>query len=105
MTGAMLINNAVFSSGRFAVAKFKKACGITLIGQGTGGAAKSYGYNQNLETYGKTFSCSIRLWDFSEIFGSEGSIQPDIYVERKIEDINNNVNAELNAAIEYLKNK
>ncbi|MBR2468329.1 MAG: transglutaminase domain-containing protein [Clostridia bacterium] len=105
MTGAMLINNAVFSSGRFAVAKFKKAFGITLIGQGTGGAAKSYGYNQNLETYGKTFSCSIRLWDFSEIFGSEGSIQPDIYVERKIEDINNNVNAELNAAIEYLKNK
>lgn len=105
LTGAMLINNGVFSSGRFAIAKFKKKFNITLIGQGTGGAAKSYGYNQNLETDGKTFSCSIRLWDFSDIFGYTGSIKPDIYVERTIEDINNHTNAELITAIKYLKNK
>lgn len=103
--GVMLINNGVFSSGRFAVARFKKNFNITLIGQGTGGAAKSYGYNKNLTVEGKQFSCSTKLWDFSDIFGYEGSIKPDIFVNTSIEDYNNKNDVVLKEAIKYLTKK
>lgn len=102
LNGVMLINNGVFSSGRFAVARFKKEFNVTLIGQGTGGAAKSYGYNKNLEVEGKRFSCSIRLWDFSDIFGYTGSITPDIFVNVTIDDYNNKNDVVLKEAIKFL---
>lgn len=105
LKGTLLIDNGVFSSGRFAVARFKENFGVTLIGEGTGGAAKSYGYNKNLKVEDKEFSCSIRLWDFSHIFGYEGSIQPDIYVPLTIEDFKNHVDRPLMTALDYLKNE
>lgn len=40
LNGVLLIDNGVFSSGRFAVARFKKEFNTPLIGEPTGGAAK-----------------------------------------------------------------
>ncbi len=105
MKGVLLINNGVFSSGRFAVARFKKEFKTPLIGQPTGGAAKSYGYTKPLEVEGKKFSASIKLWDFSDIFGYEGAIQPDILVDESIEDIQNQEDVILETAIKYIKEK
>lgn len=103
--GVLLIDNGVFSSGRFAVARFKKDFNTPLIGEATGGAAKSYGYNKNLEVEGKRFSVSIRLWDFSDIFGYEGAIQPDIFVPLTIEDIENNKDRQLDIALQVLSSE
>ena len=89
LNGVLLINNGVFSSGRFAVARFKKEFNTPLIGEPTGGAAKSYGFNKNLQIEDKHFSVSTRLWDFSNVFGYEGAIQPDIKIKTTIEDIKN----------------
>ena len=96
----MLIDNGVFSSGRFAVARFKRDFNTTIIGEETGGAAKSYGYNQNDKVEDLSFSYSIRLWDFSDIFGYTGSIKPDIEVVNTIEDIEANRDKQLEIAIE-----
>lgn len=102
LRGCVLIDNGVFSSGRFAVARFKKYCNATLIGQPTGGAAKSYGYTKPLEVEGKKFTASIKLWDFSDIFGYEGAIQPDIFVKVTIKDIQNHNDKILNKAIDFI---
>ena len=104
LKGVMLINRGVFSSGRFAVARFKNNFNIPLIGEPTGGAAKSYGYNRNLKVEDKNFSVSLRLWDFSDIFEYEGAIQPDIYVPITIDDIKNNKDPQLQVAIKELFN-
>lgn len=104
MSGVVLINPSVFSSGRFAVARFKQYCHATIMGySGTGGAAKSYGYNKNLQVEDKQFSCSIRLWDFSDIFGTTGSIQPDIKIPVTIDDFNHKRDVVLDEAINYLQ--
>lgn len=100
--GVMLIDSGVFSSGRFAVADFKKEFNITLIGEQTGGASKSYGNVKDLEVNGKSFSVSTRLWDFSKIFGYEGAIQPDIFVPLTFEDFKNNEDKKLSCAIKFL---
>lgn len=105
LNGVLLIDNGVFSSGRFAVARFKKQFNTPLIGEPTGGAAKSYGYTRPLEVAGKHFSASIRLWDFSDIFGYEGAIQPDILVEESIKNIQNQEDIILKTAIDYINHQ
>ena len=103
LNGVLLIDSGVFSSGRFAIAKFKKEFNTLLIGTPTGGAASSYGYNNNDSVEDKSFSYSIRYWDFSEIFKSKGAIVPDIIVENTIEDLENNYDRVLKKAFEILK--
>ncbi len=103
MKGCVLIDNGVFSSGRFAVARFKKHLNAILIGQPTGGATKSYGYTKPLEVEDKKFSASIRLWDFSDAFGYEGAIKPDIFVKESIEDIQKQSDVVLDKAVKVLK--
>lgn len=103
LNGVLLINNGVFSSGRFAVARFKKEFNTPLIGEPTGGAVKSYGYNKNLQIEDKHFSVSTRLWDFSNVFGYEGAIQPDIKIKTTIEDIQNKNDTILNSALSIIK--
>jgi hypothetical protein len=76
-----------------------------LIGTPTGGAASSYVYNNNDSLDDKSFSYSIRYWDFKDIFNDSGSIKPDIYVENSIEDLENNYDRVLDYALSYLKNK
>lgn len=102
LDGVLLIDGKVFSSGRFAVARFKRDFNTLLIGEPTGGAAKSYGYTERSEVEDKKFCYSIRLWDFSEIFGYEGSIQPDVLIEKSITHIQNNSDPQLDYAINYL---
>ena len=102
LKGIMLIDEKVFSSGRFAIARFKKEFDIMTIGTSTGGAAASYGYNNNAKVEDKSFSYSIRYWDFSEIFNTTGSIYPDLYVENTIDDLNNNYDRQLEVGIETL---
>lgn len=103
LKGVLLIDNGTFSSGRFAVSRFKNEFNTPLIGEGTGGASKSYGFNKNLEVEGKKFCVSTHLWDFSWIFGYTGSIQPDIYVEKTLKDIETKEDSQLNTAIEIIK--
>ena len=50
----------------------------------------------------KRFSVSIRFWHFSDIFGYEGSIQPDIYLPKTIEDISANKDTQLKLAVVVL---
>ena len=61
------------------------------------------GYNNNDSVEDKSFSYSIRYWDFSEIFKSKGAIVPDIIVENTIEDLENNYDRVLKKAFEILK--
>ena len=103
LKGVMIIDNSVFSSGRFAVARFKKDFQIPLIGEPTGGAVRSYGHVKNLNVEDKHFSVSIRYWDFSDVFGYDGSIMPDIFVPTTIEDIQNNKDKPLEVAISTLQ--
>ncbi len=102
LNGVVLIDNGVFSSGRWAVADFKREFDTPLIGEPTGGAAASYGFNKNLQVEGKRFSVSTRYWDFSDVFGDKGSIQPDILVPKTIEDLRENKDSQLLTAINYL---
>lgn len=102
LDGVVLINNGVFSSGRWAVADFKREFNSTLIGEPTGGAVASYGYNKNLNVENKKFSVSTRYWDFSDVFGYKGSIQPDIFVPKTIKDMRENKDSQLSTAINYL---
>ena len=103
--GVLLIDSKVFSSGRFAIAKFKKEFNTMLIGTPTGGAASSYGYNNNDSVENKSFSYSIRYWDFKDIFNDPGSIKPDVYVDNSIEDLGNNYDRVLDYALELFKAK
>lgn len=105
INGVVLIDNGVFSSGRFAVADFKRRFDCPMIGQNTGGAAASYGYNKNLKAAGKSFSCSIRFWDFSDIFGYTGAIQPDLRVVNGTKDKEKGIDRQLEQAKEYFKSK
>lgn len=57
-----------------------------------------------MEVEGKRFSASIRLWDFSDIFGYEGAIQPDILVEESIDNIQNKEDVILEKAVDYIGN-
>lgn len=86
LKGVVLIDNGVMSSGRIAVVDFKRRFNSTLIGQMTGGAVASYGYNKNLKVADKSFSCSIRYWDFSDVFDYSGSIKPDIIVVNGVKE-------------------
>ena len=65
LDGVVLIDNGVFSSGRWAVADFKKNFNTLLIGEPTGGAATSYGNNRKLKVGDKNFSVSVSFFDFS----------------------------------------
>ena len=102
LQGVLIINNGVFSSGRWAVADFKKNFNTPIFGEPTGGAAASYGYNQNFTIAGKEFSVSIRYWDFSDVFGTKGTIKPDYHVPTTFEDLKNRTDAQLDACIKYL---
>ena len=100
--GVALIDNGVFSSGRWAVADLKKNFKTTLIGEPTGGMTASFGYTKSIEFENKKFSVSIRFWDFRDIFGYDGSIKPDIFVPQTIDDLKNNKDAQLDRAKELL---
>ena len=105
LDGVVLIDNGVFSSGRWAVADFKKTFNTLLIGEPTGGAATSYGNNRKLKVGDKNFSVSVSFFDFSKIFGSQGSIQPDILVPQTIDDLKNGKDKPLDVAVSYLEKK
>ena len=103
LDGVVLIDNGVFSSGRFAVANFKEEFNSPLIGEPTGGAIKSYGHCKDLEVEDVKFSASMRFWDFSWVFGDgEGCINPDIHVPKTIEDMKENKDSQLLTALDYL---
>ena len=102
MKGVLLIDNYVFSSGRFAVKDFKKKFRTILIGENTGGSSKSYGWGRRFKVEDKEFSVSTHLWDFSEIFGYAGTIKPDIEVKKSLQDIEKNYDPQLEKAIEVV---
>lgn len=104
LKGVLLIDNNVFSGGRFAVARFKKEFNTPLIGEPTGGAAKSYGNRKELKVGDISFSVSTSFFDFSDIFGYDGAIQPDILVKKTIDDFINEKDTTLGVALQVVKN-
>ena len=86
LKGCVLIDNGVFSSGRIAVARFKREFDCILVGQPTGGAVCSYGNCKYFEIEGRTFSVSTTYYDYSKVFGYNGAIKPDVFVKNTIED-------------------
>lgn len=104
LKGVLLIDNYVFSSGRFAVKDFKKKFNTILIGENTGGSSKSYGWCRRFKVEDREFSVSTHLWDFSEIFGYAGTIKPDILVKKTLKDIEKNFDPQLDKAIEVVNN-
>lgn len=105
LEGALLIDNGVFSSGRIAVAQFREKFNTPIIGEPSGAALKSYGYNNNLKVGDKSFSVSIRFWDFSGPFGYEGAIQPDVYMPLTIDDLKNKKDSQLEMALNVVSGK
>ena len=103
LKGVLLINNGVYSSGRFAVRDFKKRFATPLIGQSTGGKAKAYGEVEKIEIDGKTFNCSTKLWDLSADVNTTGVIHPDVEVQVLIEDLENNYDRVLDETLKILK--
>ncbi|MFQ6749853.1 MAG: hypothetical protein ACLRFR_03320 [Clostridia bacterium] len=101
LKGAVLIDYKTFSSGRWAVARFKKHLNATLIGEATGGSAKSYGNNKHLEFASKKFSVSTKFFDFSDI-GYTQSFIPDIEIKPTIKDIENREDKALEVALKFL---
>ncbi len=105
LKGVVLINNKTFSSGRIAVERFKRNFNAPIIGEETGGAATSYGYNYPLKVGNKTFSASKRFWDFSKTFnGDKGSVKPDIPVTLTLKDYEGTSDVILNTGVDYIKN-
>lgn len=103
LNGVLIINNGVFSGGRFAVARFKQNFNTLLIGETTGGAVKSYGNSLPLKFEGKYFSASETFFDFSNVVDYEGGFRPDIYVPTTVKDINNGNDRQLKVALKILK--
>lgn len=101
LQGVVLMDYKTFSSGRWAVARFKKYLNATLIGEPTGGSAKSYGNNKHLEFAGKKFSVSTKFFDFSDI-GYTQSFLPDIEVKNTIKEIENKKDKVLETTLHYL---
>ena len=102
LKGVLLIDNWTFSAGRFAVARFKKHFNTPLIGQPTGGSAKSYGQKKRLEFEGKKFSASQKFFDFSDL-GYTDSFIPDIEVKTTIQDLEKGEDKILETALNYIK--
>lgn len=101
LQGAVLMNYRTFSSGRWAVARFKRDLNATLIGEATGGSAKSYGNNKHLEFADKKFSVSTKFFDFSDL-GYTQSFLPDIEVKNTVKDIENKKDKVLETALTFL---
>ena len=107
----VLIDNGVFSSGRWAVIDFKREFNAQLIGEPTGGAIVSYGHLMPLAlevdpNWTIRYTASAKKFDLRKYgnFGEDetGSIQPNIYVPKTIQDLNDNCDSQLNVAIDYL---
>ena len=108
---ALLIDNGVFSSGRWAVTDFKREFNAQLIGEPTGGAIVSYGRLIPLKlevnpNWTIRYTASAQKFDLREYggFGEDetGSIQPDIYIPKTIQDLRDNCDSQLNVAIDHL---
>ena len=102
LKGVLLIDKGTFSAGRFAVGRFRKHFNTPLIGEPTGGSAKSYGQKRKLEFEGKKFSASQKFFDFSDL-GYTDSFIPDIEVKTSIQDIENGQDKVLEIALNYIK--
>ena len=107
----VLIDNGVFSSGRWAVADLKANFDVELIGEPTGGATVSYGHLMPLAlevnpNWTIRYTASKKKFDLRERIGfgehETGSIQPDIYVPKTIQDMQENRDVQLETALEYL---
>lgn len=101
----VLMDNGTFSSGRFVVTDCKKRLNATLLGTATGGSSASYGYCKNFKVGDYSFSCSIRYWDFSKLFGYVGAIKPDIEIKQSIKDLNSGTDGQLLKSIQQITNE
>jgi C-terminal processing protease CtpA/Prc len=98
------MNNGTFSSGGIAVYRMKKYANAIIIGENSGGKICSYGQTMYLNVENKRFSCSTKLFDFSDFFGYNGSIRPDVYVAYTIDDLFTGRDSQFEKAVELLVN-
>lgn len=104
LKGYVLMNNGTFSSGGIAVYRMKKHANAIIIGENSGGKICSYGQTMYLNVENKRFSCSTKLFDFSDFFGYNGSIRPDVYVAYTIDDLFTGRDSQFEKAVELLVN-
>lgn len=98
-----LIDNGTFSSGRIAAVKCKELFNAGMIGEPSGGALVSCGYNNSELIDGVRVHYSIREFDFSSAFnGNKGSIIPDVIIKNSIKDIESGKDAVLERAVELV---
>ena len=101
LKGVVLIDNLVAGASLFFMAKLKKDGNVIFVGEHTADTCKRYGNTKHLDVENYHFTVSTKFFDISEVFGYQGAIKPDIYVPLSIEDIQNQNDRQLEAAIAY----
>lgn len=106
MTGCVLTDNRVFSSGTFAAYYAKKTLNATLIGQPLGQENERFGQGSGEIVLSDTLSIRIteKYFKFSDVFKNSGAIKPDIVVPLTIEELQNKEDKTLETAVQYLQN-
>ncbi len=106
MTGCVLTDNRVFSSGTFAAYYAKKTLNATLIGQPLAQENERFGQGSGEIVLSDTLSIRIteKYFKFSDVFKNSGAIKPDIVVPLTIEELQNKKDKNLETTIEYLQN-
>lgn len=106
MTGCVLTDNRVFSSGTFAAYYAKKTLNAALIGQPLAQENERFGQGSGEIVLSDTLSIRIteKYFKFSDVFKNSGAIKPDIEVPLTIEELQNKEDKTLEAALQYLQN-
>lgn len=103
LPGVLLINNKTFSSAGMAVADFKKNLSSIVVGEPAGATTKNYGDSPRIYIDDYCFSCCTKFFDYSDLFGYEGAIMPDIFVKKQIEDFRNGTDPQLDCAMHEIE--
>lgn len=115
----MLMNEATFSSGTFALASFKEQLNATLLGTDAGQPTRAYGNIKWLEVDGKRFTTCERYFELTSAhdenapvkpyciikgFDYAGVIKPDIEIKLDLQDFYNKVDTQLNESLKIIEN-
>lgn len=116
----MLMNGSTFSSGTFAVGKFKQELNATLIGTEAGQPTRNYGNIRYEDVDGKEFTYCTRYFELTschdknapveyfkgsglEYFDYAGIIKPDIRIEQKIQDLDQGIDTQLEESLKLIE--
>ena len=107
----VLMNEAVYSSGTFALFDLKKYLNATFIGTEAGQGGCRYGQQIELEVDGCRFGYPEKKFDlvkmlgnkFNKNFSYEYAIRPDIYLAERVEDVKLGIDGQLRDCLEIMR--